>query len=150
MKRMFILLSLLLLTACSSQQVQMKFVPQPIINPDALGHSLPVVVRILQLKDDNAFYQATYEQLWRDPKSLLSNDLLSEQDVMVIPSKPQKVILQKKKGAKYLAAVAIFRKGGNGPWRTIMPMPRGIIYLPSTVTIDIDGNNLRLNGERDA
>ena len=58
------LLLSILLTACSSPAIHMQFATSSFINPDFKNRALPVLIRIYQLSQSDAFNDATFHQLW--------------------------------------------------------------------------------------
>ena len=50
----------LLLTGCSNAAINIQFQPSAWLNPDQRKQSLPVMVKLYQLRDDNTFFKTTF------------------------------------------------------------------------------------------
>ena len=109
---------LLLLTACSSY-VRVDMITASTLNPDAHHRSLPVQVKIYQLKDQSDFAQASFRDLWLNDKTILGDSLLSSQSLMLSPSRLTSVRLQPVKGIHYVGMIAIFRQPPLDNWRVM-------------------------------
>lgn len=77
-KLLFMLLSLLVLTACSSTEpyepakqptkVTFSLLADDGVNPSIWGEASPVEIQVFELKDDSMFMSADYDQLKADYK----------------------------------------------------------------------------------
>jgi type VI secretion system protein VasD len=92
------------------------------LNRDARGASLPVAMRIYQLKDANAFQKATYAQLLSDTGNVLKADTLRRADVVLGPNATITLSSPMADGAQYVGVVAFFRNAVNAEWQLVIPI----------------------------
>lgn len=67
------------------KQMNLVIASRSALNPDARGVPLPVVLRIYQLKDSQAFETATYAQLLTGANNPLKADILGRAEVTLGP-----------------------------------------------------------------
>ncbi len=111
-----VLFSALLLTACSAR-VKVSVVATPNASLDSEGKPLSVVVRIYQLKDVRIFASSSFHDLWKNDLRILGHDLLSREEIQVIPNSTRKLQIKKQANVKYVGVVALFRNPKSGKWR---------------------------------
>lgn len=92
------------------------------LNIDDNKHSLPVVLKIYQLADDQVFKQASFNALWQQPKPVLGVAYLSVHNVIVVPHSTKTISIPAVKGVKYVGFIAVFRNHGSANWRLVAPM----------------------------
>jgi len=137
-----IMVFILFLSGCTSGSIYVQLVPGSRINLDAHNNPLPVLVKVYQLRDAQVFQQATFHDLWRHDKSALANSLLGYRQIMVMPSVNTRLKLHRVAKANYLGIVAIFRKPHNDSWRTLIDMPTTLPFIPSTVVVHLNGQQV--------
>jgi type VI secretion system protein VasD len=93
-------------------------------NPDATGRPSPIVLRVYQLKGDDAFNRAEFFALYDDDQKVLGAEMVSRQEFMLAPSASQTVELNVADDAQFVGAVAAFHDIRNAQWRVIVPAPR--------------------------
>jgi len=93
-------------------------------NPDASSRPSPIVLRVYQLKGDDAFKRAEFFALYDDDQKVLGAEMLSRQEFMLAPSASQTVELNLADDAQFVGAVAAFHDIRNAQWRVIVPAPR--------------------------
>lgn len=71
--------------------------------------SVPVVVRVYQLKDRKAFDKITYPQLLNEGDTLLKEELLASRDLVIKPGGDVSLDMPMEAGAKFVAVVGLFR-----------------------------------------
>lgn len=132
MKLPWILATGLLLSGCFSfgfggpKTYDIKAEGAPILNRDASGRSLSVVVRVLQLKSSTEFSRLTFDTLaeGRPESELLGNDLLARSDVVMVPGGSYRAEEKLLEGTKYVGVVAFFRNPDPHYWRFLLDADR--------------------------
>ncbi len=99
----FILIALL--CACSPAPIKVTINSTEQLNQDQRNNPLPVQVKIYQLRDNNAFLQATFRELWRQDAATLGNSMLDKQEITINPSSTTKIVLTRKKDCRYVGIV---------------------------------------------
>ncbi|HEX7933136.1 MAG TPA: type VI secretion system lipoprotein TssJ [Paraburkholderia sp.] len=90
------------------------------LNPDTRGASLPVVLRIYQLKDDKPFVTATYAQLLGGNDALKASTLWSR-DVTLGPGQTLRLSEPMDDAANYVGVAAFFRDTADAEWSVLVP-----------------------------
>jgi type VI secretion system protein VasD len=123
---------------------QMNFVitARGALNQDARGVSLPVVLRIYQLRDDKPFATASYAQLLGGNDALKAATLWSR-DVTLGPGQTMKVSEPIGGEANYVGVAAFFRDTANTEWSVLVPKSQWKKTDPVTLvaadrTLEID------------
>jgi type VI secretion system protein VasD len=93
-------------------------------NPDANGRPSPVVVRVYQLKTDDAFVNAEFFPLFDDDMKVLGAALVSRDEYVLAPAEHRTVEVAVADDTKFLGAVAAFRDIRNAEWRVLVPVTR--------------------------
>jgi type VI secretion system protein VasD len=101
---------------------QMDFVvtARGALNQDARGASLPVVLRIWQLKEDKPFATATYAQLLGGTDALKASTVWSR-DVTLGPGQTLKLSEPMDEAANYVGVAAFFRDTADAEWSMLIP-----------------------------
>ncbi len=127
--------------------LHLDFTAREALNTDSReNHSLsePVVVRVYQLKDSQAFEKIVYEQLLRDGENSLKEDLLITRDVVVKPGGDAMLDVPLEAGAKFVGIAGLFRnpdKTANN-WKLIIQ--RESLSVDKARIIELGTNSLRL------
>ncbi|TKC78931.1 type VI secretion system lipoprotein TssJ [Trinickia terrae] len=91
------------------------------LNPDEAQRPTSVVVRVYQLKDRKTFDSASYDDLLKNDRVLLAQDLLDMKGVRVTPGGAVSVTQPIQADARYVAVVAFFRDPvQDKPWRRVI------------------------------
>jgi len=93
-------------------------------NPDANGRPSPVVLRVYQLKADDAFVNAEFFPLFDDDMKVLGPSLISRDEYVLAPAERKTIEVAVSGEAKFLGAVAAFRDIRNAEWRVLVPASR--------------------------
>ncbi len=93
-------------------------------NPDANGRPSPVVLRVYQLKADDAFVNADFFPLFDDDMKVLGPSLVSRDEYVLAPADQRMVEVAVSDDTKFLGAIAAFRDIRNAEWRVIVPVTR--------------------------
>lgn len=111
---------MILLSACG-RSVNVELDARQQLNLDQNGRSLPVLIKVYELRDKSRFEQASFDGLWQQSKETLGSDLLAEQSITVLPGAHKKVNLPVESKTNYIGFVAVFRKKNQNYWRVLEP-----------------------------
>lgn len=91
------------------------------INPDASQRPCSVAVRVYQLKERQGFDAASYEDLLKNDRTVLAQDLQDSMAVVVNPGASAALSQPMKDETKYVAIVAFYQSPGkDGSWRYVI------------------------------
>jgi type VI secretion system protein VasD len=91
------------------------------LNPDDAGRSTSVAVRVYQLKDRKIFDKASYDDLQKNDRVVLAQDLLDGMAVVVNPGASASLSQPMKNDTSYVAIVALFRNPGTSDgWKYVI------------------------------
>jgi type VI secretion system protein VasD len=92
------------------------------VNPDEAQRSTSVAVRVYQLKDRKLFDGASYDDLLKNDKTVLAQDLQGSIAIVVNPGASASLSQPMQAGTEYVAVVAFYRDpDSNGAWRRVIP-----------------------------
>ena len=114
------------------------------LNLDERGVSLPVALRVYQLKDAKAYATATYAQLLNDTSPVLEADELNRTDLTLGPNGTVTLSVPMDDDAQYVGVAAFFRAPTNAEWQLVIPKSRW--KETDLVKISAIGNTLELEG----
>lgn len=90
------------------------------LNPDDAGRATSVAVRVYQLKDRKMFDGASYDDLLKNDKTVLAQDLEASMSTTVNPGASASLSQTMQAGTKYVAIAAFYRSVGNGDgWKYV-------------------------------
>ena len=99
------------------------------VNLNAEGESLPVRLRIYELKDRSRFLAASFNDLWLDDRKALGPDRLADpRQVMVQPGKaddePRRYdLIEVAPGTRFIGVMALYpRPGEQDERRAVVPL----------------------------
>ena len=75
------------------------------VNPDASGRPSPLVLRVYQLADSEAFGASSFFDLYDDDRSILGGALLDRREITVEPGATSSLKLEKLASAREIAVV---------------------------------------------
>ena len=144
-----LLVALALCIGCSSdtEKWRVLLLPTSTLNQDDTGYSLPVLVRVYQLKGKDRFQQATFNDLWKSDKEVLGDDLVDRKEITVQPGTKVElqIDLEVKRGATYLGVMALFRKHDVEGWRQIVEASSSALNpMTPKVKLIVDKNLVKL------
>ncbi|MDR3098917.1 MAG: type VI secretion system lipoprotein TssJ [Paraburkholderia sp.] len=84
------------------------------LNPDDAGRPTSVAVRVYQLKDRKIFDGASYDDLLKNDRTILSQDLQDSMAAALNPGASASLTQAMKGDTQYVAIVAFYRNPGNG------------------------------------
>ena len=92
------------------------------VNPDEAMRSTSVAVRVYQLKDRKLFDKASYDDLLKNDKTVLAQDLQASIATVVNPGASASVSQPMQPDTEYVGIVAFYRDpDSNGTWRRVVP-----------------------------
>ncbi|MGT0195804.1 type VI secretion system lipoprotein TssJ [Burkholderia pyrrocinia] len=91
------------------------------LNENEQGQSLPVVVRVYQLKDAKVFEKASYAQLLDDDRALLKADLLGSMEATLGPDATVKLSAPMADDAQVVGVAGFFRDQAGAEWQLVIP-----------------------------
>lgn len=144
---LFIVSALILQSACTylpSVPLTLHFKASAYLNPISDQHSLPVLIRIYQLSDAQAFQDATFNQLWRSARQALGNSFVAENQFSLYPLSQQRINITPRQRGHYIAVMAVFHNHSTREWRFIQPIPNKLKALMRSIQIRVEGNHLRV------
>lgn len=113
-----------LLAGCAStpKSYQIQGEADPVVNRDASGAPLSVVVRLYQLKAPAEFSKLTFDTLasGRSENELLGTDLLEKTEVVLVPGATHTRSETLREDTRYLGVVAFFRRPHPHYWRYLV------------------------------
>jgi len=142
--KFWVLIALTSLLAGCTNSIDIYLHSAPKLNQDQKHKSLPVQVRIYQLKDKNAFSQATFRELWQTDTATLGNSLLDKKTITVKPDETTKVSINCKDKCKYIGIAAIFRSPQGDSWHTLYEIPDSIGVLSLKIKVNLHNNTVTI------
>ena len=113
-----------------------------LINPNAVNVASPVVLRIYELKQLNAFLGATLFELLDSDTTVLGQDLVAKREIEIKPGEKLKFERQTPIETRYIGVIAGFRTLEVAKWRTSMevtPERSTLVVVKLTAqTVSID------------
>jgi type VI secretion system protein VasD len=105
------------------EEAQLEIESSDRVNLDESGRSLPTVLRVYQLSELGKIQQATFEDVWVDPKQALGETLLGGEELTLYPGQLAVHRFKRNPAADFLVGVAVFRMPVGEAWRTIQEWP---------------------------
>ncbi|MDT8840353.1 type VI secretion system lipoprotein TssJ [Paraburkholderia fungorum] len=91
------------------------------LNPDETNRSTSVAVRVYQLKDRKLFDAASYDDLLKNDRTVLAQDLQTSIATVVNPGASASLSQPMQADTRYIAIVAFYRDpGADGAWRRVV------------------------------
>ena len=128
------------------KQMNLVIASRSALNQDERGVSLPVVLRIYQLKDSKAFETATYAQLLAGTGDALKADVLARAEVTLGPAATVRLSEPMPDDAQYVGVVAFFRDQANAEWQLVIPKAQWKKTDP--VKLTVADNRLEIDASR--
>jgi type VI secretion system protein VasD len=112
------------------------------VNPDEAQRSTSVAVRVYQLKDRKLFDGASYDDLLKNDKTVLAQDLEASVATVVNPGASASLSQPMQAGTEYVAVVAFYRNpDSNGAWRRVIPKKK--LSADAPLRLELLANELR-------
>jgi len=132
------------LIGCMSTKVALDITATDNLNLNQYDEALPVVLRVYQLSDIQSFKTATFEDLWKSDKSVLSNTLITVEEKTINPAEQTKIEFEQAENARFVAIVALFRDRQGNKWKTFYPLGDGPVKLSTSLDVLITNNEVQL------
>lgn len=124
------------------KQMNLVIESRSALNENEQGQSLPVVVRIYQLKDAKVFEKASYAQLLDDDSALLKADLLGSLETTLGPDVTMKLSAPMVDDAQVVGVAGFFRDQAGAEWQLVIPKSQWKKTDP--VKLIVTGNRMEL------
>ena len=108
---------------CEIQNITLSVIASDTINPSPEGSARPVVLRVYQLKDEIAFVNATYEDVWRKDQQELGASLVVRGETYAYPNTRTEIAFQRNPEADSLVIAALFRDYQGKSWFISFELP---------------------------
>ena len=106
------------------------------INPDETNQPCSVSVRVYQLKDRKLFDAASYDDLLKNDKTVLAQDLQANVAKVVDPGASASLSQPMRPDTKYVAIVAFYRDpNSDRAWRRVIPKKKLSANAPLKVEL---------------
>jgi type VI secretion system protein VasD len=109
--------------ACELQIVGLTVVASPRLNSTTDGEPRPVLMRIYQLREDNRLQNADFEQVWKDDKASLGDDVVMRDEIYVYPESRTNMRFVRNPEARFVAAAALYRGYQGKSWFLAFELP---------------------------
>ncbi len=129
--RLFIILSILAVSGCSSfssgpEKATIKFSAGTNINPDEDQRSSPLVINVLFLADSRQFEREDFINLFDNPGSRLGADLIKKIRIKeLIPGEKRTEVFDLTEPVKYIGLVAEFSQYHRAKTLMLIPIDDG-------------------------
>ncbi|CAH2780906.1 MAG: Type VI secretion lipoprotein/VasD [uncultured Caballeronia sp.] len=101
--------------------LNVDFSAREALNPDDAGRATSVAVRVYQLKDRKMFDGASYEDLLKNDRTVLAQDLRASMASVLNPGAFASLTQPMQADTKYLTIIAFYRNPGNGDgWKYVI------------------------------
>lgn len=124
------------------KQMNLVIESRAALNPNERGQSLPVVVRVYQLKDTKAFEQASYSRLLDDDHELLKVDLAGSMEAVLGPGATVKLSAPMADEVQAVGVVGFFRDQDGATWQLVITKSQWKKTDP--VKLIVTGNQIEL------
>jgi type VI secretion system protein VasD len=109
--------------SCTLQIIGLTVIASKLINPEDNGSPRPVQLRIYQIKTDNRLLNASFQQIWKEDKATLQDDLVKVDEFPVYPDTRTEVKFERDPSALFIVGVALFRNPKGRNWWTEFELP---------------------------
>jgi type VI secretion system protein VasD len=117
------------------------------LNPDDTGRPTSVAVRVYQLKDRKLFEAASYDDLLKNDRTVLAQDLRADMSTVVNPGASASLSQRMRTDTRYVAVVAFYRAPGNGNgWKHVVEKKK----LDTDAPLKLELSMNELAGGRDS
>ncbi|WP_454806956.1 type VI secretion system lipoprotein TssJ [Paraburkholderia fungorum] len=117
------------------------------INPDEAMRSTSVAVRVYQLKDRRRIDQASYDDLLKNDKTVLAQDLRDNMATIVSPGASVSISQPMQPDTQYVGVVAFYRNpDSRGSWRRVIARKR--LSADAPLKLELIGCDLVMPDDR--
>ena len=138
---------------CEPPPIELFLQPDAVLNLNEAGHSMPVEVRVLLLKDRLAFEQLDFESFWRSGEQTLAKDLIRAVSLTAFPGGLNIYPMKSDPAVAFVALVALFRQPQEQGWSCVVDIRRsnqrcaGEAQLHTLVPVVLRGNRISLTDQ---
>ncbi|OMG75498.1 type VI secretion system lipoprotein TssJ [Burkholderia ubonensis] len=126
--------------------LNVDFTARAALNPDESGRATSVAVRVYQLKDRKMFDGASYEDLLKNDKTVLAQDLEASMSTTVNPGASASLSQTMQRDAKYVAIVVLYRNPGSDEnWKRVVE--KKCLDADKPLRLELSENKLRGAGD---
>jgi len=138
--------TLVLLAGCSVPSVGVRVSSTANLNMNEDSEPLPVVVRLYQLSQAEAFRAASFEELWQKDLATLGDALLVKEELVMDPAYSRSVEMPRHDDARFLGVVAVFRTVEGDRWKAVRPLPDSWVgrRLADEVRVSLRGSSVTI------
>ncbi|MCA8093807.1 type VI secretion system lipoprotein TssJ [Burkholderia anthina] len=124
------------------KQMNLVIESRAALNENEQGQSLPVVVRVYQLKDAKVFEKAGYAQLLDGNRTLPKADLLDSMETTLGPDATVKLFAPMADDAQVVGVAGFFRDRAGAEWQ--LTIPKSQWKKTDPVKLVVTGNRMEL------
>ncbi|VWC14162.1 type VI secretion system lipoprotein TssJ [Burkholderia lata] len=116
------------------------------LNPDDVGRPTSVAVRVYQLKDRKAFDAASYDDLLKNDRTVLAQDLQADMSAVVNPGASSSLSQTMQRETEYVAIVALYRVPGvAADWKRVVEKKK--LDPDKPLRLGLTSNGLQMAGD---
>jgi type VI secretion system protein VasD len=94
------------------------------VNPDVSQRASPLVLRVYELEDAEAFTAADFFSVWNKEAATFAAALVKRHELLVAPAGKAGKPLTLEPRVRFVGVAAAFRDIRNAQWRAIVPVPQ--------------------------
>lgn len=118
-----LLVSVLIVSGCGTSSLGVRLSSTANLNMNEDSEPLPVVVRLYQLSQGEAFQAASFDELWQSDLNTLGDALLIKEELVMDPASTRTVEMPRHDDARLLGVIALFREPAAQSWKGLSPLP---------------------------
>jgi type VI secretion system protein VasD len=92
------------------------------VNSTASVGSLPIVVRVYELRSAGAFRGADFFSLYDQEAAVLGDDLIASEEMTLAPGQQHQISKPLNSEAQYIGVIAAYRDIDRAQWREVVPL----------------------------
>ncbi|OXI71561.1 type VI secretion system-associated lipoprotein [Burkholderia sp. AU31280] len=124
------------------KQMNLVIESRAALNENEQGQSLPVVMRVYQLKDAKVFENTAYVSLLNDDSALLKAELLDSMEITLVPDASMALSVPMAADAQAVGVAGFFRDGRGAEWQLVIPKSQW--KKTDSVKLVVTGNRMEL------
>lgn len=138
---------MVLIGGCSTPSVEVGLSSTANLNMNQSSEPLPVVVRVYQLAQRQAFDSASFEAIWKDDLATLGDSLLTKEEIVMDPAYQRALEMPRHEQARFVGVIAIFRDPEPDRWRDIQELSSSWItrQFSNEVHVALRGSRLEID-----
>jgi len=147
-KRVSALILILILQGCAAHsgiKSDINVKTAAYLNPDINGHPSPVVLTIYELKSQQYFNQATYNQLATEPTNTLKTSLIDLHPFEIQPNYNFNDTLYLNNNIHYIGVTAAYRNIDSALWKKLLPLPHNTKKIKLLINLESENLLAKIN-----